>query len=113
MGIELSTLSLVELKKLGANVEKAIATAEARRRKDARAALNKVAKEYGVSIDEVLVEDKPKVKRKKATAAKKPAAAPKYRNPADPKQTWSGKGRRPQWYIAAIESGASQDDLAI
>lgn len=30
-------------------------------------------------------------------AAKKVALAVKFRNPADPAQTWSGRGKRPAW----------------
>lgn len=110
--IDLNTLTLKELEKLGKNVAKAIATSEARRRKDARAAIDKVAKEYGVSVEDVLKKDDPKPARKKpAVKAKK--SAPKFRNPEDAKQTWSGKGRRPAWYLAAIEAGKTDKDLAI
>jgi len=28
------------------------------------------------------------------------AATPKYRNPADPTQTWTGRGKRPVWIKA-------------
>lgn len=28
----------------------------------------------------------------------KPKAAPKYRNPADNSQTWTGKGKSPRWF---------------
>ena len=27
--------------------------------------------------------------------------APKYRNPKDPSQTWTGRGRRPTWIVEA------------
>jgi len=31
-------------------------------------------------------------------------AAVKYQNPADPSQTWTGRGKRPCWYDAAIKA---------
>lgn len=37
----------------------------------------------------------------------------KYRNPADQKQTWSGKGRNPAWVTAHIAAGGKVEDLAI
>lgn len=38
---------------------------------------------------------------------------PKYRNPADPTQTWSGRGKRPHWFSAALKAGKKEKDLAI
>jgi DNA-binding protein H-NS len=38
---------------------------------------------------------------------------PKYRNPANPEQTWSGRGRQPAWVKEAVAKGKSMDDLAI
>jgi hypothetical protein len=49
---------------------------------------------------------------KKAKTAKKPSP-PKFANPADKTQTWSGKGRQPEWFKAAMAAGKSPEDLAI
>lgn len=38
---------------------------------------------------------------------------PKYRNPADPSQTWTGRGKRPRWYQAALAAGKKEKDLLI
>ncbi|HVV97139.1 MAG TPA: H-NS histone family protein [Rhodanobacteraceae bacterium] len=38
---------------------------------------------------------------------------PKYRNPADPSQTWTGRGKRPRWFSAALASGRKEKDLLI
>jgi DNA-binding protein H-NS len=37
----------------------------------------------------------------------------KYRNPADPGQTWTGRGKRPRWFSAALASGKKEKDLLI
>ena len=42
-----------------------------------------------------------------------PAVLPKYRNPANPGETWSGRGKRPVWVVAQLKSGKELDDLAI
>ena len=34
----------------------------------------------------------------------------KYRNPEDPTQQWSGRGRQPAWFKAWITSGRSLED---
>ncbi len=39
--------------------------------------------------------------------------APKYRNPANPEQTWSGRGKRPRWFNDALKAGKKEKDLAI
>ena len=37
---------------------------------------------------------------------------PKYRNPFNPAQTWSGKGSRPSWVVSALAVGMTLEDLA-
>ncbi|WP_229467585.1 H-NS histone family protein [Massilia sp. Mn16-1_5] len=34
----------------------------------------------------------------------------KYRNPEDPDQRWSGRGRKPAWVKAWVASGKSFED---
>jgi DNA-binding protein H-NS len=41
------------------------------------------------------------------------AVAPKYRNPANPAETWAGRGLKPRWLTAAIKAGKKQDDFLI
>ncbi len=40
-------------------------------------------------------------------------AKPKFRNPADHAQTWSGRGKRPRWFSAALAAGKKEKDLLI
>jgi DNA-binding protein H-NS len=40
-------------------------------------------------------------------------AGPKYRNPENPAETWSGKGKRPAWVEAALAGGKSLESLEI
>jgi DNA-binding protein H-NS len=37
----------------------------------------------------------------------------KYRNPANAKETWSGRGRQPRWFAAAIKAGKKESSLRI
>ncbi|MBB3227319.1 DNA-binding protein H-NS [Luteibacter sp. Sphag1AF] len=39
--------------------------------------------------------------------------APKYRNPADAEQTWSGRGKRPRWFNDALKAGKKEKDLLV
>jgi DNA-binding protein H-NS len=36
----------------------------------------------------------------------------KYRNPDNPNETWTGRGKRPKWLNDALASGKSLDDLS-
>jgi len=103
--INLNDMSLKDLRDLQAQVGKAISSFEDRRKRAALAELDEKAREMGFSSLAELTGTQ--VTRKRA------AVAPKYANPADRSQTWSGRGRKPGWFIAALESGKSPDDLAI
>jgi DNA-binding protein H-NS len=43
-------------------------------------------------------------------ASKQSTVEVKYRNPADPTQQWSGRGRQPAWLKAWIASGKSVEE---
>ena len=38
---------------------------------------------------------------------------PKFRNPDDPSQTWSGRGRQPKWVCRLLVAGKTMEDLRI
>lgn len=44
---------------------------------------------------------------------KLPAVSPKYRNPDQPSETWSGRGKRPRWLTAALTAGRSIEEFVI
>jgi DNA-binding protein H-NS len=100
---DLENMSLDDLKRLSRDVEKAIASFEERKRKEARKALEKVAREFGLSVEEVVGNPKPPARASKSAA--------KYRNPANPSDTWSGRGRQPGWYKDAISKGKSPESM--
>jgi DNA-binding protein H-NS len=102
--IDLNTMSLKDLRDLQSQVAKAVASFEERRKKEALVELEEKAKTLGFSLAELTG----------ATAKRKRApAAPKYANPANPSETWSGRGRKPKWFTQALASGVSPDTLAI
>lgn len=38
--------------------------------------------------------------------------APKYRNPAG-EETWSGRGAKPRWFVQALETGITAEEMLI
>ncbi len=39
--------------------------------------------------------------------------APKYRNPAKPSETWTGRGKQPRWMAALTAKGKKPEDFLI
>ena len=101
---DLNRLSLSELKALRKDVDAAIVGFEARKRIEARKALDTVAKEHGMSLDDIIGGGK---KRKKAKA---PA---KFQNPANAAETWSGRGRQPHWFKSELAKGKKPESMEI
>jgi DNA-binding protein H-NS len=42
-----------------------------------------------------------------------PQVHPKYFNPENPSQTWSGRGLKPRWFAAQLEAGRSVGELVL
>ena len=111
--IDLKPLSMKELVALKQRVEKAISRHEKKAKSEALAAVKAKAKEMGFSLDELT--DGP-VPAKAARKSKKPGRGPakiRYRDPSNPKNTWGGRGPKPQWIKDAVAAGKSQDDFKV
>lgn len=103
MEFDFDSLSLQELKNLRTRIEKSIQTFEERKKKQALAEVEDVARRLGYSLTDLA----------DSIAKKRSAVGAKYANPANRDQTWSGRGRKPQWFEAALKSGKTLDDLAV
>jgi DNA-binding protein H-NS len=105
-GVNLSSLSVEELLGVIKQANREIAKKEKARVVEARAKVAKIAEEYGVGLKELVTGGG----KGRGTRGK---AAPKYRNPKDPTQTWAGRGRKPAWLEAALKKGAKLDSFKI
>jgi len=94
----LNPLSVAELQSLIAEAEAALTTQLRNQRRSTIAKMRELAASVGIDF-EIIEKPSPKAHRSSP-------AAPKYRNPANPEQTWSGRGKRPKWIREAIDSGA-------
>lgn len=113
MNSDLKNMSRKELEKLLADVKKALQAAQARDKRNALKAAERAAAEFGFSLNE-LEGDKP-AKSAKTKGPKKPKkpSKPKYADPSDATRTWTGKGRQPNWFRAAVEKGIDPTTLEI
>lgn len=105
MTFDLSAMSRKELLQLQGDVEEALRTAELRERQEALKAAKDAAAKYGFSLEEITSAARPSNKKNKA--------APKYRNPENPEETWTGRGRKPHWVHAALTAGKDISELEI
>ena len=106
MALDITDMSEKELTKLKSDIDTEMKRREKSKLDDARKAAEQAAKKYGYSLSDLTGDGARK-------SAKKPAAAPKYKNPEDESQTWSGRGRQPAWFKAAVENGVSAESMAI
>ncbi len=114
-----SKLSTEVLEKYLKDIEAQIAKrAKAdQKRVKALAKLQAMAKAEGIDLSE-LAGAKASPGRRKKVAAKKTGAkrgkvAPKYRNPKNTKETWTGRGRKPKWVEAYLKSGGKIEKIQI
>lgn len=105
MSVDLSGMSRRELEALQSNIEKALQDIAKNELKEARKAAEAAAAKYGFSLADVT--------GGAGKSAKKAAQPARYVNPQDPSQTWSGRGRQPQWYKDAISSGVAPETMEV
>lgn len=107
MAIDLKTLSPKELQSLIANAEAHMQEAKVTQIQEVRKKIDTLLSNAGLTLADVYPARGGKV-------GKRAVVAPKYRNPEDPSQTWSGRGKRPLWFAAAIKKrGVTAESLLI
>jgi DNA-binding protein H-NS len=103
--MNLNNMSLDELKRLNKAVTSEITNFPDKAKTAARIELETKAKELGYSLTDLLGVG--------VKTRKKRLVIVRYRNPNNPAITWTGAGRRPNWFLEALASGKSRSDLAI
>ncbi len=86
------------------DVAKAISTFKDRQTAEARAKEEALARDLSYSLAELVGSE---------TKSSRAPAAAKYRHPENPALTWSGRVRKPQWFVEALEAGKTASDLVI
>lgn len=99
-----------KLRKAKAEIEKKEKELLSRSQNGALAKIVELAKSSGITavqIQEALRKGKGQNKEKasKARGAARGKVAPKYRNPANSQETWTGRGRAPLWAKQLREAG--------
>ncbi len=100
--INVDKLSLKELVDLQNRVERAISSAKDRERADVKQKIATLAENAGFSMGELF-----------GARGRGKAVAAKYVNPDNRSETWTGRGRKPNWLVAKLGKGAKMDDFAV
>ncbi|QNM97128.1 H-NS histone family protein [Chitinimonas koreensis] len=106
--VDLSGLALPALYQLQKDLEREIARRKVEDKQKAIADLQKLAADRGFSLNELIGAEVPS---KRAGGKRGPVAA-QFKNPAND-QTWSGRGRKPQWVVDHLAKGGSIEDLRV
>jgi len=102
--LNLDKMSYAELSDLRSRVESQMAEKQASERQALRQKMAEMAEAAGMSLDALLG------KGRKG----KGSVAPKYRDPKNPENTWTGRGRMPLWMVAATKGNkAKKEDFLI
>ena len=111
MAIDLKNLSPKELQALIANANAQMHEARAAQVQSVKQKIETLLSHSGLTLDEVYPSRAKKAAGKKGAAG---AVAPKYCNPSNPSETWSGRGRQPAWFAKALKRrGVTVDSLLI
>jgi len=97
--MDIATATYAELKELRDQIETRLRELERQTFED----LERKARDFGFALHKNGATPAPRVKKPKQT----------YRNPDDAEETYGGKGKRPAWLIAKLESGHEITEFAV
>lgn len=104
MVFDFANMSTLDLRELIARANSALIARQQEDKNEARAQINEIAKNLGVPVKELV-----------AGMIAKPAkaVAPRYRNPANANETWTGRGRAPRWAQPYVAAGTLDTTLIV
>lgn len=104
--VNVEKLSLKDLNDLEAKVAKAKANARNRAKADVKAKIDQILASTGFTIADLY----PVARAGRGRGAGKAA---KFINPDNRAETWTGRGRKPNWLVAKLSKGAKLQDFAV
>ncbi|QOY62371.1 H-NS histone family protein [Lysobacter sp. H21R4] len=121
MSVDIESLSAKELTALINEAKKRKTTLSKRKPiTQARKRVMQAAKSEGYTIAELFgaggaAAAEPRVRASAPRKARKTTGkvAPKYRNPENANETWTGRGRQPRWLTAFTDAGRNRDEFLI
>ena len=106
--MDLSGLSVAELRALQDQVKQALKDREHQEQAKAREQILAIAQSAGISLQDLLG-----AQSRSKNAASKTKVAVRYRHPSDALLQWTGRGRQPKWVQDWVASGQSLDAIRV
>lgn len=107
---QLDKMSVKELIDLDGRLKKTIVATRERERAAIKQKLDSIVKDAGMTFAEIA--ELYGFGRSRG-ALKGTKVAPKYRNPDNRTETWTGRGRQPRWLVAKLGKGSKLTDFVI
>lgn len=104
--MDLKKLGVKELASLQADIQSELLRKKQENRREVINQVKNLLAENGMTLDDL-------PKRSGASNGARATVQPKYRNPKDPQQTWSGRGRKPLWVVAYLAKNKNLDGVKI
>lgn len=105
--VNVDKMSLKDLVELEAKVQKAIAAARDRERLELKKKMAELAETHGFSVGELFGG------ARGGRGKGKSVGIAKFANPENKLDTWTGRGRKPNWLIERMRKGAKLSDFEI
>lgn len=106
--MEFTNLSLEELRKAEKQLRDAIQSRYEQEKEDIKRQIREIAKRAGTTVEELFG-----LGGKASRSTKGGKVAPRYRNPSNAAETWTGRGRMPAWMQKKVDGGAKKEDFLI
>jgi DNA-binding protein H-NS len=104
---DLDAMSTDEMWQLHVEIDRILSTRLNSEKRELEKRLARLRRENEIPQTEAPPKDTPRERRKY------PRVLPKYQNPNEPFETWSGRGKQPRWLAAALKTGHSIEDFVI
>lgn len=102
--MDLSNMSSAQLRDLQDQIKRELGKKESQDKAKAREQILAIAQSVGVPLKDLLGAGQ---------RVKTGTVAPRFRNPADAAQVWTGRGRQPKWVKDWVDAGKSIDLLRL
>ena len=111
--MKLASLSLNELEAIQKKVNREIQKRRSKAQEEGLRKFKLIAAEYGLTSNELKESRLPRDQWQEKRYKKRGPVAPKYRDPSNAENTWTGRGRKPKWVEAFLNGGGRLEQITI
>lgn len=108
MQLDINSLSISELERLAQEANTLIEAKKEQSLDEAYSSIVQIAQKAGLTLEELVARGAKKTEQ----PIRKPVK-PRYQNPDNTDETWTGRGKQPRWLAEKIKAGAKPEDFLI